>query len=329
GDSPPPGFQGRFTLTLGPDGVARLEHEAGGILRRWSARVDAVVWPRLLAALRRTDFPHLPGYRGGSDGVRELRVTGVEPAGARWLGWGRGTEAGMAGPLTILDALVHQVGNGTVPGVPDQLPWLTYEVSEEDAADGGPVPMPLAAFGTLGGRPVSGIVRVDGGVTVLGLPDGAVLAELKPTGVPPRAVAFTEVDGTDLIVTGGDDGLLRIWAADGTPMTAQIRHTAPVSAIACSVDDATLVIWSADRAGGLLQRGLWPDGPVRAWPDHPAGIPALCWAGSGTDRVLVSGAEGGCVRLLREGRPDEVWPAHAGRVNAVAAIRATGDFLVA
>jgi WD40 repeat protein len=322
---------GRYELTLFADGGATLRHRHRGVHRSWAARVDAVVWPRLLAALRASRFPRMP--RPGTRGtIQELEVSGVEPAGGIWMRRGDGDALGLTAALRLLDSLAHQVSNGAIRGE-GTLPRIVYGVT----AGGGeePTPMEVAAFGTLGLRHVGGTVRVDGTVAVVGVPDGAPVTTLPSTGAPPRAVAFGEIgtpgEPQPVIMTGGDDGVIRLWTPTGTLLARQTRHAAPVTAITTTVDDAELQVWSGDLAGGLLQRGLRPDRPVLTWPGSSTGVTALGWAGTPAYQVLVVGTEDGRIarRSLLDPAEIEVWPGHEGPVTAIDLIGADDDFLIA
>ena len=340
---------GRFELTFDATGAASLTHRHDGLARAWTARVDPAVWPRLVEALRRSRFPRTPPLGPPGRRVQELAVTGVEPAGEVWMRWGDGDAIGLAAALRILDSLVHQVGNGAVPGTVSALPWVVRPVSVEDQAP--PVPAPVAAFGDAGGGAAGVVVGHDGRARVVGsgiLLDGGSAAAL-------RAVALAP----GVVLAAGDDGLLRLWSADGAPLAAQIRHTAPVRALTTTVDEASLLIWSADLAGALHQHGLEPGRPVRQWPAESAGITALRWARAGVGpakparaedgepatggsrQVLVAGTDDGWIgwRDVADATADRQvgpgglsvrsWPAHDGAVNAVAVIGSDDDFLIA
>ena len=73
---------GRIELTVSAGGGARLDHHEVGRARRWSARPDPVVWPRLLDALRRSSFPAVGGPPVPPGGPRhQIEVVGSEPSG--------------------------------------------------------------------------------------------------------------------------------------------------------------------------------------------------------------------------------------------------------
>jgi WD40 repeat protein len=319
---------GRFELTVDATGAAALRHRHDGLARAWSASVDPIVWTRLVDALRRSDFPRTPPLGRPGVRVQELAVSGVEPAGELWMRWGDGAAVGLTDALRILDSLVHQVGNGAVPGTESVLPWVVHAVTAEQPEP--PVPVPVAVFGDLDG-PVGATVHDDGRVTLLAATDGSPRAELAATGVPVRSVAFARIGSDALVATGGDDGLLRLWTAGGAPLAAQVRHTAPVRALTATVDEDPLVVWSADLAGGLHQRGLVPGRPVLRWPGEEAGITALGWARAGGRQVLVAGSADGRIGCRPVDDPDasRSWAAHSGAVDAVAVIGADDDFLIA
>lgn len=322
---------GRFELTLLADGTAALAHRYRGVHRSWTARVDDIVWPRLLDALRSSKFPAMPPFRARG-AVQELVVTGVEPAGEVWMRRGSGAEVGLVDALRILDSVAHQASWGAVPGV-GTLPRIVSGVTVGQGAE--PFPVSVAATGMLGSRAVAGIVGVDGGVTVLGAPDGTPVTELPPTGSPPRTVTFGDAgsdgESSPVIATGSDDGLIRLWGPDGALLTRQIRHTGPVTAVTTSMDPAGLRIWTADLAGGLLQRRLEPGEPVFGWPGSPVGITALAWAGTAEYQMLVLATDDGRIarRSLDDPKQMEVWSTHAGPVASVAVMGVDDDFLIA
>jgi WD40 repeat protein len=322
---------GRYELAISADGAVALRHRHRGVYRSRTANADAVVWPRLVDALRRSRFPEMP--RSDTRGpTLEIDVVGVEPAGEAWMRVGDATAVGLDDALRILDSLAHQLSNGALPGK-GTLPRVVFGVTAADGEE--PVPMETAAFGSLGLRQVGGVVRLDGTVTVVGAPDGTAVTTLPPVGTPPRAVAFGDIgpagEPQPVVATGGDDGLIRLWTPDGSLLAVQARHTAPVTAITTTMGDEPVQIWSADLAGGLLQRGLQPDRRVLGWPGSAVGITALGWAGTSAYQMLVMGLDDG--RVVRQSllAPDEVevWTAHEGPVNAIALIGADDDFLIA
>jgi len=110
---------------------------------------------------------------------------------------------------------------------------------------------------------------------------------------PVRAVAVTP-DG-DAIVTGGDDGTVRVWnAADGAPRGPLASgHSGPILAVAVSPDGRTILTGSADKTARLLAR---PGGRVlRTLTGHPG--PVRCVAFSPRGLRLATADELGGVKI--------------------------------
>ena len=71
-----------------------------------------------------------------------------------------------------------------------------------------------------------------------------------------NAVAVGQLDGRTIVVSGSDDGTVRVWdAATGTPVGDPLTgHTGPVNAVAVGeLDGRTIVVSGSD------------DGTVRVW----------------------------------------------------------------
>lgn len=323
---------GRYELTLSVDGTAALSHWFRGVHHRWTARADAVVWPRLVDALRRGRFPQPPPATGRRGVLRRLVVTGVDPAGELWLSRGTGTAAGLTDALRLLDSVAHQVSGGELPGV-GTLPRIVSRIVAGPGTE--PEPAEVAVAGMLGQRAVVGVVRLDGRVDVLDPVAATTVAALAPTGSPPRSVAFGDVgpsgEPRPVIVTGGDDGLIRMWSPDGAPLTRQVRHVGPVTAVTTTIGADRLRVWTGDLAGGLLERTLEPGPPVRGWPVSAVGITALAWVGAPGYQMLVVGSDDGRIgrRSLADPADTAVWPSHDGPVNAVSVVGVDDDFLIA
>jgi len=107
---------------------------------------------------------------------------------------------------------------------------------------------------------------------------------------PVRAVAVMP-DG-DAIITGGDDGTVRVWsAADGAPRsTLASGHTGPILALAIAPDGGTVLTGSADTTARLLARS---DGRVlRTLASHSGPVRSVAFSRRG-DRLATADALGG------------------------------------
>ena len=130
------------------------------------------------------------------------------------------------------------------------------------------------------------------------------------------AVAVGELpDGTPVIISGGDDGLVRVWwLADGTPIGEPLRgHAGPVRAVAVAAlldgtpvivsggDDGTVRAWRLADGTPLWEPLRGHAGPVRA-----VAVAALL---DGTPVIISSGIDG-LVRAWRlaDGTPFQERP---------------------
>ena len=143
------------------------------------------------------------------------------------------------------------------------------------------------------------------------LPSDALIRVLTGHHGPVNAVAIAP-DGTWL-ATGGQDGTVRIWAADGTPRTSLTGHEHRVTAVAIAPDGTWLATASAD---GTVR--TWAaDGTPRATLSHDDPVNAVAIAPDGT--WLATGGEDGTVRTwAADGTPRATLTGHHGPVNAVA-----------
>ena len=251
---------------------------------------------------------------GGPDGPDGADGAGGVLAGSLLFGWRDGGELGLEPVLRILDALVYQVSDGAVRETANELPRLAHRCAPDRAL---PSPDPgspaAAAFGTVGGRPAYALARPGRTFSLYGLPYGEDLGAATVTDAPTRAVALGTADGREIVATGGDDLVIRVWdTGTGQQLHATAGHGGPVLALAAS--------------GGLIYTG-GADGVLRVWDAagslgeladrHEGSINAVCVDGT----LLVTGSDDGAVRLtdLSDGRTLHSLPGHTGWVNAVAA----------
>ncbi|MFI6595578.1 WD40 repeat domain-containing protein [Nonomuraea sp. NPDC050536] len=257
-------------LTVWQDGRARLDRVRGEGVESWSARLDPVVWPRLLAALRDAGFPEVRTAPAPAGAVlRELAMIDQEPAGEIAIAWDDAAAAGLAEAFRILDALVVQVASGVERTAPDLLPRIAHRSAKltPDAPLGRPE---AAAFGP---GPVLAVARAQGTLSLYGERPGPLAAVSSPV----RAVA---VDG-DLVAAAGDDGVIRVWDAESRKrLHDRTGHGGPVWAVAADGDR----ICSAGT------------GCVRSWPDGAPSAPGTVNALAVTADGLVTGGDDGVVR---------------------------------
>jgi V8-like Glu-specific endopeptidase len=147
------------------------------------------------------------------------------------------------------------------------------------------------------------------------------------TGVVGAVAAGALPDGTPVIISGSDDGTVRVWRlADGTPVGPPLTgHTNGVDAVAAgALPDGTPVIISGSRDGTVR---VWrtADGTPVGEPltGHDGGVFAVA-AGALPDGtpVIISGGHDGTVRVWRlaDGTPvGGPLTGHDGAVEAMAA----------
>ncbi len=214
----------------------------------------------------------------------------------------------------------------------------------------------VAVAGSVDGRPVIRVVRLDGGTVAATLPghDGGT-----------TALAFSADGGR--VVSGGADGIVRLadWSNAATPLIGRFEAEGPVTAVAVS-PDLTLVL--AARADHLLRSWAVADGVagkdlaghsakvlavgfmagnqpwsvgadrgVKLWQlsearqsaawELPSPPTALCLSADGT--TLVAAGEDKLIRahVLASGQIQQTFTGHGGRVGAVG-LSADGKRLV-
>ena len=121
-------------------------------------------------------------------------------------------------------------------------------------------------------------------------------------------------DGTPVIVSGDDDGTVRVWrTADGTPVGEPLaRHTGGVTAVAVGAlpDGAPVIVSGGDYRDGTVR--VWrladraPVGEPLAGHDRPVRAVAVGALPDGAP-VIVSGDDDGTVRVWRTADGTPVW----------------------
>jgi WD40 repeat protein len=290
-------------LTVRADGTARLDHRD----RTWTARLEPVVWPRLLDALGGLET-------GAGTAARGLDV---HPGGGPTL-----NPRGAA--LAILEALVHQLGEGEVPADPAGLPWVTHHRATNEVRP--PEQEAAAAFGSVAGRAACVILTPDEGFELIAMPDGESLGRSAGSRLPTRAVAL----GRDLLATGGDDRALRVWdAAAGGELYVRQGPDGPVRAVATAAGQD--VVFAAGRDGRLWAWDCATGLELGAIPGWEGSFNAACSARVAGLDLVAAGGDDGVVRVwnIADGTSVHTLSGHTGWVNAVAMLGAGDQGLVA
>jgi WD40 repeat protein len=198
------------------------------------------------------------------------------------------------------------------------------------------------AFGTLDGRPVAVSGGDDGAVLVWNLSRCNLRSQLLQRnswfrmagalGVPMssnkgyvRAVAVGEIEGRPVAVSGGDDGMVRVWGLpggipfgepltghDGAVTTVAVGELSGCPVVVSGGDDGMVRVWD-------LAQGALVGEPLTG---HDESVHTVAVATMEDRSVVVSGGSDGVVRVwdLARGTPvGEPLTGHHGPVTAVAA----------
>jgi WD40 repeat protein len=136
-----------------------------------------------------------------------------------------------------------------------------------------------------------------------------------------NAVAVGELDGRPVIVSGGEDGTVRVWElADGSPVGDPLTgHDGAVNAVAVGELDGRPVIVSGGRDGTLR---VWELADGSSIGDPPTGhddaVNAVAVGELDGRPVIVSGGRDGTLRVRELAERQELVIAVGSEVQAVA-----------
>ncbi|MEU0570675.1 hypothetical protein ABZ297_35510 [Nonomuraea sp. NPDC005983] len=189
--------RGGIEVAVGADGRARVAVEPPGE-GGWTAELDPVAWPRVVAAL-------------AAEGVLEGTVGG-EPS----------EPVVVDVPVPLLDLLAQAVATGVGPYVAHR------RVRTEDGVRGEPG---AAAFGEVRGVPAVAVGGRDRSFALYEVPGGTALGVSTAAGTAIRALAL----GQDSVAVAGDDHLVRVWdLGSGRQLPVRAGHGGrPVRSLAC------------------------------------------------------------------------------------------------
>ena len=141
------------------------------------------------------------------------------------------------------------------------------------------------------------------------------------------AVAVARLGNDQVIVSGGGDGMVRVWNGDGSPRGEPLTgHTGLVHAVAVATLEGEQVIVSGGEDGTV--RAWNADGSPRGEPltGHIGPVHAVAEGTLADEQVIVSGSGDGTVRVWNaDGSPrGEPLTGHRGPVHAVA-VGSLGD----
>ncbi|MFE9660129.1 WD40 repeat domain-containing protein [Streptomyces sp. NPDC005955] len=311
------GHAERCTVDLSADGRARLRYEHGTIRRSWAARVEDVVWTRLLRAVQ-NGAPEDPSPAGPVHRRLQVLDAAAQP---KTVIWGEGAASVEVGAL--LDSLVAQISGLPSDLVRNTLPPLAHR-SVAGAASGLPVQEAAAVFGEVGDRPAFALARGEGGFGVFSVDPLKLLGETTEAGQPIRALALGSSGGRDLLVTGGDDNIVWAWDLTGNEGLVHARggHGGAVRAVASRVDvDDDGLVYSGGEDGKVWAWGSRDGAEIGALTGHDRTVNALVTTRLAGLNLLVSGGDDGAVRVWNTdtGESLRTFTTGAGWVNAVAA----------
>ncbi len=132
-----------------------------------------------------------------------------------------------------------------------------------------------------------------------------------------RVLAVAVTPDGDLILTGGDDGRIRVWdRLSPRPVRTLPGHPEPVRALAVTPDGREIISGGGDGRVRVWDRSTGE--PVRRIVSHRGWVLAVAVTHDG--RQIISGGDDGIIRVWDRSSPLPVWTleGHAGPVRAVA-----------
>jgi WD40 repeat protein len=139
-----------------------------------------------------------------------------------------------------------------------------------------------------------------------------------------NAVPVGDLEGESVVVSGGDDGMVRVWHLDGGAAVGEpwCGHQGEVGAVALGDLDGESVVVSGGEDGTVRVWQLDSGAPVGdPWRGHQGPVQALVVGELAGESVMVSGGEDGTVQVWRldGGIPvGDPWRGHEGRVSTLA-----------
>ena len=143
---------------------------------------------------------------------------------------------------------------------------------------------------------------------------------------PVNAVAIGRAGDRDIIVSGSDDGTVRVWdAVTGDPAGAPLAgHDGPVNAVAVGrAGDRDIIVSGSDDGTVQVWDAVTGDPPGAWLADHDGRVNAVAIGRAGDRDIVVSGSDDGTLRVW-DAVTGDLLADHESWVNAVAVGRA-GD----
>jgi hypothetical protein len=121
---------GRTDLSIEPDGKASLEHRRLGRYRAWRGSVDAATVTRVHDALAKVGFPDVPPHPVAAGAtIRVLTFVEGERQRTAMVAWHAAKDLpGYAEAFEVLDSIVRQLSEDTVPLAANELPPVVTEL---------------------------------------------------------------------------------------------------------------------------------------------------------------------------------------------------------